>query len=220
LSLVYDQISLPTPPLFSSFINYLLTNPTDDSYAYWNFRLDGISSSHFPSLNDCDESGSTPGRLDIAIPDDQVAALRRFCREHGVTIAAVMSTVWALVLQTYIGNDTETVCFGYMASGRDVPVPYVHELMGPLLNMLVQRVDLQPSTKVASLVRSVYDGILGNLPHQNCSLAKIQSGLGLGGQSLFNTLVNVQKVSSVYETDTLPAINWELVGEGGPAEVR
>ncbi|KAL6797965.1 hypothetical protein J3E68DRAFT_448952 [Trichoderma sp. SZMC 28012] len=218
LSLVYDQISLPTPPLFSSFINYLLTNPTDDSYAYWNSRLDGISSSHFPSLNDCDESSSTPGRLDIAIPDDQVAALRRFCREHGVTIAAVMSTVWALVLQTYIGNDTETVCFGYMASGRDVPVPYVHELMGPLLNMLVQRVDLQPSTNIASLVRSVYDGIVGNLPHQNCSLAKIQSGLGLGGQSLFNTLVNVQKVSSVYETDTLPAINWELVGEGGPAE--
>ncbi|OPB40688.1 hypothetical protein A0O28_0007680 [Trichoderma guizhouense] len=218
LSLIYDQISLPTPPLFSSFINYLLTNPTDDSYAYWNSRLDGISSSHFPSLNDCDESGSTPGRLDIAIPEDQVAALRTFCREHGVTLAAVMSTVWALVLQTYIGNDTETVCFGYMASGRDVPVPYVHELMGPLLNMLVQKVDLQPSTTIASLVSSVYDGIVGNLPHQNCSLAKIQSGLGLGGQSLFNTLVNVQKVSSVYETDTLPAINWELVGEGGPAE--
>ncbi|PNP50416.1 hypothetical protein THARTR1_08895 [Trichoderma harzianum] len=220
LSLVYDQISLPTPPLFSSFINYLLTNPTDDSYAYWKSRLDGISSSHFPSLNDCDESGSTPGRLDIAIPYDQVAALRRFCREHGVTIAAVMNTVWALVLQTYIGNDTGTVCFGYMASGRDVPVPNVHEMMGPLLNMLVQRVDIQPSTTIASLVRSVYDGIVGNLPHQNCSLAKIQSGLGLGGQSLFNTLVNVQKVSSAYETDTIPAINWELLGEGGPAEVR
>ncbi|KAL6791486.1 hypothetical protein GGI42DRAFT_364850 [Trichoderma sp. SZMC 28013] len=218
LSLVYDQISLPTPPLFSSFINYLLTNPTDDSYAYWKSRLDGISSSHFPSLNDCDESSSSPGRLDIPIPYDQVAALRMFCREHGVTIAAVMNTVWALVLQTYIGNDTETVCFGYMASGRDVPVPHVHELMGPLLNMLIQRVDIQPSTTITSLVRSVYDGIVGNLPHQNCSLAKIQSDLGLEGQSLFNTLVNVQKVSSVYETDTLPAINWELVGEGGPAE--
>ncbi|KKP00783.1 hypothetical protein THAR02_07109 [Trichoderma harzianum] len=178
-----------------------------------------VDPTRFPyHLAVCESPDGVSCKLDIAIPDDQVAALRRFCREHGITIAAVMSTVWALVLQTYIGNDTETVCFGYMASGRDVPVPYVHELMGPLLNMLVQRVDLQPSTKIASLVRSVYDGIVGNLPHQNCSLAKIQSGLGLGGQSLFNTLVNVQKVSSVYETDTLPAINWELVGEGGPAE--
>ncbi|KAL7914382.1 hypothetical protein GGI35DRAFT_467491 [Trichoderma velutinum] len=218
LSLVYDQISLPTPPLFSSFINYLLSNPADDSYAYWRSRLEGISSCYFPSLNDCDESGATPGRLDIAIPNDEVVALRKFCREHGVTIATVMNTVWALVLQTYIGNDAETVCFGYMASGRDVPVPYVDDMMGPLLNMLVQRVDIQPSTTIATLVRSVYDGIVGNLPHQNCSLAKIQSGLGLGGQSLFNTLVNVQKVSSVYEAGASPAINWELIGEGGPAE--
>ncbi|KAK2616710.1 hypothetical protein QQS21_000322 [Conoideocrella luteorostrata] len=218
LSLLYNQVSLPSPPLYGSFISHLSSNPLDKSYAYWKSLLQDVGSCHFPSLNSGDESEATPGRLEVAIPSDQVKALREFCREHDATIAAFMNMVWALVLRTYIGGDAETVCFGYMASGRDVPVPGVHEMMGPLLNMLVQRVDVQPSTTVASLVQSVYDGLVRNLPHQNCSLAKIQSNLGLGGQGLFNTLVNVQKVSSVHQSDVSPVIEWELMGEGGPAE--
>jgi non-ribosomal peptide synthetase component F len=63
--------------------------------------------------------------------------MQRFCREYEVSVADIFKTVWAIMLRSYLGTDS--VCFGYLASGRDAPIPDVHNILGPLINMLVCR---------------------------------------------------------------------------------
>lgn len=216
----YNNIQLSPAPLYSGFIGHLLDNPTDAPYAFWNCRLREVSRCHFPSLAGAGPTEPSFGRVDISFTKDQVDGIRELCREHDVTLATVMSSIWALVLQAYIGNDEQTVCFGYMASGRDVPLSGVHEVMGPLLNMLVQRVDFESSMSTAEVLKQVHNGVVVSLPHQHCSLAKIHSSLGLNGETLFNTLVNVQKRTRLGQTGSKQPIQMEITDYHDPAEVR
>ncbi|KAK9419741.1 putative Carrier domain-containing protein, partial [Seiridium unicorne] len=60
----------------------------------------------------------------------QIRQLLRLCSETGITIATLSSTLWALILALFL--DREDVCFGYLASGRDIDVPGVQDMLGPL----------------------------------------------------------------------------------------
>ncbi|KAL4967242.1 uncharacterized protein BDV14DRAFT_198344 [Aspergillus stella-maris] len=214
----YENIQLPDAPLYSSFIDHLLTTPSESAYSYWETHLAGVSRCHFPALNAAKDTTPTFDRVDVMFTGDQVDGIRILCRDQGVTVSTVMSAAWAMVLKAYMGNEAETVCFGYMASGRDVPVDGVDELLGPLLNMLVQRVDLPSSLTIANVLRQVHESVLASLPHQHCSLAKIHKSLGMKGETLFNTLVNVQRRESIGEAKPGQQIQMAITDYNDPAE--
>jgi amino acid adenylation domain-containing protein/non-ribosomal peptide synthase protein (TIGR01720 family) len=194
LGLAYEK-KLPVGAClsYSNYIKYLQQCPLEDALNYWKKNLTDVEPCHFPLLH----NGSNDVRelrhkdVDLDLPPD---ALHSFCQQNQVTVPNVVQTVWGLLLRAYIGSDQ--VCFGYLASGRDVLVDGIEEAIGPFINMLICNIDVAGMPSIGKLVQKVQAGYLAGLEHQNCSLAQIQHELSLSGTPLFNTLMSVQRISS------------------------
>ena len=63
-----------------------------------------------------------------------VDSLSLYAREQGVTLAALYYSAWALVLSRY--TDSDSVVFGIVYSGRNLPLQGVEDTIGPLINTL------------------------------------------------------------------------------------
>lgn len=203
ICLSYDDL-LPSgdPPLYSNFISYIQRQSKDAGLKFWQSYLSGVATSHFPALTTRASADPTEdGIAERWIEGDKASSLLRLCEEHDITIADVFKTVWAIVLRSFVGADS--VCFGYLASGRDAPIKDVHNIMGPLINMLVFYAHVDKSKSLIELCKEANDSYLQALPHQQCSLKEILHAVRGPGQSaaLFNTVVNVQKGVTAFFAD-------------------
>jgi non-ribosomal peptide synthetase component F len=192
---------LPAATQYESYIAYLQKAKTEEDAAldYWTQYLDGAMPCHFPSL--CtppaarnpprpDDSNSLPiasaatNTLTLSV---SYSDLRAFCRRHNATISNAIQAAWAILLYTYTGESD--ICYGYLSSGRNIPVPGAATIVGPMMNMLVSRIDSVGSLSLEAVVSKVRDDFIRALPHQAVPLHKVQSLLGLGQMRLFDTIV-------------------------------
>lgn len=84
--------------------------------------------------------------VDIKNPDH----LLKFCQIQDLMPSAISRAIWGLVLRRYTGSDE--VCFGFITSGRDIPVDGIRDLVGTAINMLVCRMKLEDSTPIKSII--------------------------------------------------------------------
>lgn len=193
LSLAYqDKLSLNEAdlPLYRDYVEYIQSLPMETSVAYWDKYLQNARPCHFPILRDDHDQvaqrseANTVASIDACF-DIEPSSIKNFCRTHGLTHASLFQVAWALVLRTYVGSSsspasTETsssVCFGYLSSGRDVPVKHIGEIIGAVCNMLIFKMDLDAEAKEHSLldlIRRAQDGWTASLEHQFVPLADIQ----------------------------------------------
>jgi amino acid adenylation domain-containing protein/non-ribosomal peptide synthase protein (TIGR01720 family) len=183
-----------------AFARSLAARSSDDKMAYWKTKLDGAEPCHFPNISGDGEVGDRSGTVSAIIDGLVFQRIRDFCASHSITVGSVMNSVWALTLSAY--TSSRAVCFGYLASGRDLPIAGLDESMGAYANMLVSYVDVDRDLDTAAFARRIHDQTLHDLDHQHCSLASIQHELGLpAGRALFNTIVSFQKTDDRGETN-------------------
>jgi amino acid adenylation domain-containing protein len=195
ICLAYDNMLPAGPaPLYSNFISYIRSQPAEASLDFWKTYLDGLVPTHLPALQKTTNEPAQTAAFDYMIEGEKVAKILAFCERFDITVADIFKTVWALILSSFLG--TESVCFGHLASGRDTPIQDVHNIVGPLINMLVFRADIVKSTKVIDLLQETHEGYIKALSHQYSSLKEISHAIGSGQTTLFNTLVNVQRATS------------------------
>lgn len=199
-------------PLYSSYISYLQKQPTDSAIAYWTGYLGGTPPSLIPTLPATRDQGIDYQSVDISL---DTTTLYEFCDEIGITVGTLLKVAWALVLRCFTNSDQ--VCFGYLASGRDISVDDVSNTVGVFITMLICRLNITPTTSVVELLQEVQEDYLQSLPFQHCSLAEIQHNLDLSGESLFNTAISLQRYD--LETDTSLGISFEKVYDKDPTEV-
>lgn len=221
IRLAYDDLLpiSPTPPLYGDFISYLEQLPSEKSLEYWTSVVQGLEPCIVPSLNTLLDGQNMCNAIDEMLDSHITQLIFQFCRNYDTTIATVMSAVWALVLRAYVGMDT--VCFGLLTSGRAIPVPQAESIIGPLITMMVSRVDLDAEMPILEMIRGIHDGFLSGLEHQHTSLSTIQQAFDGGRQrgKMFNTVVNVLK-GDLAVADELPSsIELEVVDARGPTEV-
>lgn len=209
------ELSSHRGPLYRDYIAHLLTSPRDAAVDYWAEHLLGLEPCRFPRLAD-----SIPQRPEVRTADldlnDMAAEIQAFCAANDATVANIVHATWAIMLRTYTGS--EDVCFGYLTSGRDVPVSGVEGVVGPLINILTARRSVQAGTCMSDMAAADKAAHLQSLPYQSCSLARVQHKLGLAGQALFNTVVSVR----THLADTQQASELSFRGLRGhdPTEVR
>jgi len=185
-------------PLYGDYMAQLQSQPRDDSVQYWKDHLAGAESCLFPSLADhVLASAQTPGEATlgshaITLPD--VSQIAEYCADAGITLSTLLQFVWGVVLQVYTGSDD--VLFGFLSSGRDVPVLHVEHAVGAFINMLVCRLRLGSETEISEALESTHADLAQAMAHQTCSLAEMQHELGLAGEALFNTAFTYQKRSA------------------------
>jgi hypothetical protein len=128
------------------------------------------------------------GSLDMKFR--RYAELHTLAESSNVSLANILLAVWTLVLRSYTGSSD--ICYGYLTSGRNVPVDNIENAVGAFINMLVSRTQISPTGSLLEVIQKVQNDFIESVPHQHCSLAQFQHDLGLGGKPLFNTAVSIQ----------------------------
>lgn len=184
-----DPSPLARRPSLEGYVAWMQRHQ-QSSQEYWRSRLNGtqpcLVRSH--SMSSRANSESPEPQRQLHIPFDSFDQLKTFCKRQGFTVSNIMLFAWAVMLKLVTG--AESPCFGFTYSGRDV-VAEVENTMGPLLSLLVGRVDLTSNDTISTLLRATSDGTAEAMSHPACSLADIREFIGLGRAALFNTLVSV-----------------------------
>ncbi|KAF2873546.1 nonribosomal peptide synthase [Massariosphaeria phaeospora] len=175
-------------PLYSDYIKYIRSLPAGAAIDYWKEQLRGVQPCYFPIAPQ--HSSKQRELHSLYMSFDRFSEVQTLAEKSNVTFANILLAAWALVLRTYTGSSD--VCYGYLTSGRNVPIDNVHNAVGAFINMLVSRVQLTRSVPLIEIFRKVQNDFIESLPHQHCSMAQFQHDLGLSGKALFNTAVSVQ----------------------------
>jgi non-ribosomal peptide synthase protein (TIGR01720 family) len=175
-------------PAFSSYIARIQETSQEDSLRYWTSYLSGANRCLFPRLT---HGASEKVTIDFKVPFSGSAALHDFCTRRDVTTATVYQLAWAMVLKAYTG--TESACFGFLASGRDMDIPGIQDSIGPYINMLVCRVDLNLAMSIHETLQCLQQNTVQSLSNQFTSLSEICHALGINDGRLFNTVLSVQR---------------------------
>ncbi|KIA75547.1 nonribosomal peptide synthase [Aspergillus ustus] len=206
-----------TGPSYSGYISYLEQTPAEQALEYWTNRLAQAEPCYLPALTADgthpavgDETAQRQPLETVSVEIDCVDGLHKFTEAHGLTTANIFQLAWALVLAQYTGSTN--VSFGYLSSGRDIPVKDVHQMIGPLINMMVTHIKLDPEMGVERTLRNIQDNFFDSFNYQRAPLIEIWHALKLQGQSLFNTALSYRHVVSA-ERDQLSLSLEQIVGE-------
>lgn len=217
LAQLYNGCALGgTAPSFKEYVSYCISNPISASEDYWTSYLQGVKPCHLPLLDVHLSNERKVCTVDAELSVSDTSLLRKFCIDAGVTPANVFQAAWAMVLRTYTGEDD--VCFGYVSSGRELPIANIQDIIGPLINMLVCRSNLSKEKPILEVIQQMQEDYISSLSHQRSSLAKIQNTLQVSKDGLFNSAMSVQRVAPTPITNS-NEVSIEQVGGYDPTEV-
>ncbi|OQE20976.1 hypothetical protein PENFLA_c015G04071 [Penicillium flavigenum] len=205
----HGQLGNAPPGLYRTYLEYLQGHRQSGSEEYWKQYLDGVYPCLFPSLGSKTEGAKPPALKLLPFSFDFGRHLRSFGQYHGITISSLLQVAWGVVLRVYTGSDS--VCFGYLNSCRDIPMRDAREICGPMINLLVCRLFLADDISVLSTLMDNQDAYARSIDHQHCSLAEVMHSLNLAGQPLFNTAMSLQKEAA----DPMPGHPPQITLESG-----
>jgi non-ribosomal peptide synthase protein (TIGR01720 family) len=192
-------------PLYSDYIKHLRSLDSNVAVNYWKKQLAGVKPCYFPPMPQQMGKQRQLHALDMRFR--RFAELHALAESNNVTLANILLAAWALILRSYTGSSD--VCYGYLTSGRNVPVDDVQNAVGAFINMLVSRIQIAPSASLLDVIQKVQNDFIESVPHQHCSLAQFQHDLGLSGKALFNTAVSIQN-SGATQAATKPDASIEF----------
>ncbi|KAG5930353.1 NRPS protein, partial [Claviceps africana] len=175
-------------------VRALQNNSLLTKMAYWKQKLSGVEQCHFPKLADASApyNDVDTATASVDLDGDDFNSIRNFCISQSVTPASIFQSAWALLLSIYTGNSS--VCFGYIASGRDLPVDGIEQSVNAYANMLICRSNVSRTLTSYQFIQELHDQVLEDLDFQHCSLADIQHDLQFSSENpLFNTILSFQK---------------------------
>lgn len=218
-TLAYEgRLSKAPGPRYGDYLSYLRALPENASLDYWKAYVTGLQPCLFPKLTD-ELPPSNENELQVTpVELEAPSELHNFCETFGFTISNLFQLAWALVLRSYTGLDT--VCFGYITSGRDTPVPDIENTVGPFINMLTCRSNLMENTSILKMLEENQSDFVRSLAHQHMPLADVLHSVNMSGQPLFNTTISLQ--SSVTKSNSLneSEVIFEAIEGHDPTEVR
>ena len=209
--------AIPSPP-YSDFIRHLRSHHRESLLSHWKRYIATATPCLIPTTTPRPEftsSASLPINLSPLSP-----SITTFCRHNGTTLSTFFHTVWALVLRTYTAQ--EDITFGHLVSGRDVPIPNISSLIGPVFNLLPCAVHISKDMTMLEALEALHADNVQNIPHHDFSLPEI---LDDGAEKLFNTLINFRKYTtnernSKTEKDGPASIAFSALEGYDPFDVR
>lgn len=180
-------------PLFSHYIDYIEQQDREADSCYWQKYLQDVEPCLFPKIGGEDGTcGEEWGHVSRTLHHSSLgkATVDAFCHRHNVTMWNLAGLAWALVLRSFTNSDD--VCFGYIKSGRDLPIDGIEDAVGAILNPLTCRVSFAKDLTVQGSIHQLQKEYLESLQHQCFPLSNALRLAGVVDGSLFNTSVGVQ----------------------------
>jgi hypothetical protein len=188
---IYSNELLENPaPQFSQYVQYIDAS-SKRAMEYWLEYFLNASPCLFPHQH-TDIRGHLHS-VPVSIKKD-FEAISRSCQQGEITVPTLIKSVWAMTLAFW--TRTDSVCFGYLVSGRDVPIAEVEKVVGPLVNLLVCRLDLKLQHSLGDVLGDVQSDYAQSLSHHPGIIPALEQLEQALSGPLFNTLVNHRQFPS------------------------
>ena len=184
----YNSGLLPPAPPFRSAIECIAKIPEAQRIQYWTSFLTDVRPCNYPTRSQKGHSSTAVSHGHLQVNAGSATEVYDFCKAKGITRSNLLQIAWAMAISRCLGIDE--ACFGYLGSGRDMPIEDVDEIVGPLINIRIARIDLKLG--VAEVLDRVRRHTIEHFEYQHVSLADIEHNLALDGRRLFNTAVTVR----------------------------
>ncbi|KAF2424850.1 non-ribosomal peptide synthetase module [Tothia fuscella] len=147
------------------FVRYVRETDQQEMQDYWRQELKGATGPQFPKL---------PSRDYLPIPDAMLEHRITLERSSGLsfTMAALIRGAWALVASQYTRSDD--VVFGETLTGRDIALPDVGSIVGPLIGTVPVRIRIDRMTSVESYLQAVQQTMSARIRYQHMGMQNIR----------------------------------------------
>ena len=147
------------------FVKYVRETDEVAMQQFWRQELQGAVGPQFPRVPSRDFLPTPDTILEHQIPLETSTGLP-------FTPATLIRGAWALVASQYSGSDD--VVFGETLTGRDIPLPGVEGIVGPLIATIPVRVRVDRTSTVASYLQTVQQAISARTPYQHMGMQNIR----------------------------------------------
>ncbi|KAK0099466.1 Non-ribosomal peptide synthetase [Cadophora gregata f. sp. sojae] len=147
------------------FVKYVRDTDEVAMQVFWRRELDGAVGPQFPRLPFRDYLATPDSFLEHQISLETVAG-------SPFTMATLIRGAWALVASQYSGSDD--VVFGETLTGRDIPLPGVEGIVGPLIATVPVRIRIHRTTTIELYLQTVQQSILARTPYQHMGWQNIR----------------------------------------------
>eukprot|EP01065_Artemidia_motanka_P037088 TRINITY_DN452_c0_g2_i2.p1 TRINITY_DN452_c0_g2~~TRINITY_DN452_c0_g2_i2.p1 ORF type:complete len:2815 (+),score=996.50 TRINITY_DN452_c0_g2_i2:92-8446(+) len=183
-----------------SYIDWERSQPVAEAAAYWKGLLDGAAA--VPRLVDGAADGSTADGVATAVrvpvPADIASGVRRAAATHGVTLSALVNTVWSQLYAAALRTDE--VVYGVTSAGRAGAAGHfadVDGIVGPLVKTLPLRIRAAGDQPVSAAAADVQQQLFSSVQHESLPLPDVLAFWGPQRQFdvIFNFEPEVEDVS-------------------------
>ncbi|OCL04567.1 acetyl-CoA synthetase-like protein [Glonium stellatum] len=221
LVLAYQGL-LPEYPAsgFHEYVSWLANHDMTPSNEFWTNYLSESQTCHIPQSSN---RGGSKGEnrlmpIDLAVSATDIAQL---CRKHQLTPATLFQAAWVLVLRAFTGSDD--VLFGYVTANRELDLPGVDEIVGPMINMLACRMQLPQDTATTDpmtaydLLRDTQASFLETLPYQHGLVAAAAAKEQRDGVLPWNSVLSIEYAAEETGAAYYPSTSSVNSGSADPA---
>ncbi|MDX3229223.1 non-ribosomal peptide synthetase [Streptomyces sp. ME19-01-6] len=184
-----DELAPPAP--YRDFVAHTLHRmASEDVEAHFQAALGDVAEPTTPfGLTNVRGDGHQYPQLRRALPADLTREIRAQAQRLRLSPACLFHAAWACVVAAATGRDD--IVLGTVMSGRLQGVPGVERMLGNFINTLPLRVRLADKT-VRDLIAEVDSGLQELIAREQTPLSVAQGSSGLGGDTLFSSVVNVR----------------------------
>lgn len=160
---------------YKEYVQWLESNDKEEAREYWKEYLRGYNSlAHLPRLRKQKKKiGYSQQIRSFKINRGMTKELVEIAKRNQVTLNTVMQTVWGILLQRY--NNTDTVVFGNVVSGRPPEIQGIEEMVGLFINTIPVRIDNKKDMTFKEMLVNVQKNALFNNRYSYYQLVDIQS---------------------------------------------
>ncbi|KAJ5152013.1 AMP-dependent synthetase/ligase [Penicillium capsulatum] len=159
------QKNIEAFPQIRDFVRHMRNVDEAAVHEFWRRELKGAVGPQFPRLPSRDYLPTPDGFLEHKIFLDTGAG-------SPFTLATLIRGAWALVAAQYTGSDD--VVFGETLTGRDIPLPEVESIVGPLIATVPNRVLIHRTANVESYLQMIQQSVLARTPYQHMGMQNIR----------------------------------------------
>ncbi|KAL4976782.1 hypothetical protein BDW66DRAFT_150741 [Aspergillus desertorum] len=205
---VYTSSSVENPAVpYKFFINHLLQRDMQQSDEFWRSYLDSLSCEPFPQQKNKESGSSGAGSIHRAIVD-----ISRKPGATDTTIPELIRSAWAIVLSVHTGSGD--VCFGETLMGRNIDMPGITDVAGPVLTTVPMRIRVDNKLAVSQYLQDVRQITTAMIPHQHAGLQRIQKLSGNAALACnFQNLLVIQSDDAQLNEDIWSPVEQDTRGD-------
>ncbi|KAF7537510.1 hypothetical protein G7054_g3642 [Neopestalotiopsis clavispora] len=185
LERAYRDEPLPETISFNQVVKLHSEKQASDANAFWSSQFSKWGGIHYP---ECEETYEP-------VITDYVGRQVKLPKEaSGFTPSILLRAAWALVL-AQLSNQTDVI-MGITQSGRDIPLPGVHESLGPCLATVPLRVLIDMEQSVSKFLSQLQSQYIDVIEYQHTGLQHIRKASNESAAAIgFHNLLVVQPVA-------------------------